>query len=272
MFITTSATFLISTGEPISREGFQYDGPIELACGGGPSQQQQQLAAAQQAFYGTMTNSYAQTFAGQQNILTSLQNAWKPILAAGPGQYGFTSAEDAAMRSQATQGTAATYAQASTALNANLAAKGGNGFIPSGENAQLNASVAEAAANQQSSENLGITEAGYAQGRANFNAASAAMGGVAAELNPAGYIAGANQAGNSAYDSAYYNQQMTNAASPLNAIGGILGGALGSGLDAFTGGVGKSLATSVMGGGGGSTSGNGSFAAGPGPSFGLNNS
>jgi len=249
MFITTSATFDIQTGKLLHREGFDYSGPIELACGGGPSQAQQNLANQQAAFYQTMTNSYQQQFAGQTAVLNALQTAWAPILAAGPNQYGFNPAEDSAMRSQATQGTAASYSQASRALNANLAAKGGDGSIPSGETAQLNSQVAQAAANQQSSENLGITEAGYAQGRANFGAASQAMGGVATTMNPTSYISGANQAGSSAYNSAYENQQMANAASPWSAVSGILGGALTTGLDAFTGGIGGSLASGIMGGG-----------------------
>jgi hypothetical protein len=249
MFITTCATFLIATGELISRDGFEYDGPVDLACGGGPSQAQQSLAATQQQFYNTMTQNYAQNFAGQQNILNTLKGAWAPILAAGPGQYGFTPAEDAAMRSAATQGTAANYAAASRAVNANLAAKGGDAFLPSGAATQVNSQVAQAAASQQSSENLGITQAGYAQGLSNFNNASKVMGGVADTLNPAGYLSGTNTAGSDAYTSAYENQQMANAASPWNAVSGILGGALTAGLDAFTGGVGGSLAKGIMGGG-----------------------
>jgi hypothetical protein len=216
-------------------------------CGGGPSQSQQDLAANQAAFYGTLTKSYNDAFAGQQAILNSLMAAWKPVLAAGPNQYGFSGAEDSNLRSQATQGTAANYAAASRAVNANLAAKGGNGFIPSGGAAQLDAEVAQAAANQQSSENLGITEAGYAQGRANFGAASAALGGAASIENPTGFANSANSGGSDAYNSAYENQQMANASSPWNAVSGILGGALGAGLDTFTGGVGTGLAKQVMG-------------------------
>jgi hypothetical protein len=248
MYITTNATFLIETGELLSSSSYDYDGPVEWACGGGPSASQTQLAAQQQAFFGALQNSYQQTFAGQQQILSSLKNAWSPILAAGPGQYGFTAPEDAAMRSQATQGTAGNYAQASRALNAGLAVKGGDGQVVSGGNAQLNAQVAQAAAGQQSAENLGITQAGYAQGLNNFNAASAALGGVAQYMNPAGYIAGANQAGSSAFNSATTNYAEAQAASPWNAVSGILGGALTTGLNAFTGGVGGSLASGIMGG------------------------
>jgi len=198
-----------------------------------------------------MTQSYQQQFAGQNAILSTLQKAWAPILAAGPNQYGFSSTEDTALRSEATQGTAANYAQASRALNEGIAARGGSSFIPSGGTTQLNQEVATAAANQQSSQNLGITQAGYEQGRANFSAASQAMGGVAAMLDPANYIKGTNQAGSDAYNSAEINQQMANAASPWNAVSGILGGALGAGLSGFTGGIGTSLAASVMGGGSG---------------------
>jgi hypothetical protein len=249
MFITTSATFLISTGELLQRNGYDYDGPVDLACGGGPSQSQQDIATQQQKFYSTMTSNYGQVFAGQQAILGSLQSAWKPILDAGPGQYGFTPAEDAAMRTQATTGVAQNYKFASQATgNAAATMGGGNSFLPSGANSQIQSQIASAAAGQQSAEQLGITEAGYGVGRQQFDKASAALGGVASMMDPTRYAGAASNAGADAYSSAKINQDMVNAASPWNAVSGILGGALGAGLGAFTGGIGGGLASSLMGG------------------------
>jgi hypothetical protein len=70
------------------------------------------------------------------------------------------------------QGTAATYAQASRAVNE--ASRHAAGMRLS-----RHAKVAKAASNQQSAENLGITQAGYQQGYNQFNAATAALGGAA---------------------------------------------------------------------------------------------
>jgi hypothetical protein len=252
MFITTNAVFQIETGEQLQREGYDYEGPLELCCGGGPSQSQQDIASQQAAFFKTMQSSFQTTFAGQQNILAQLQSAWAPVLAAGPGQYGFTAKEDAALRTMSTAGVAQNYKFASQAAGESMAATGGgNTFLPSGAQAQLKSDMASAAAGEQSNLNLGITEAGYSTGRQNFLAASREMGGVASQMNPQGYAGQATAAGNAAYGSAQTNQEMSNAASPWNAVAGVLGGALSSGLGAFTGGIGGGLAKDIMGGGGG---------------------
>lgn len=218
-------------------------------CSGGPSQSQQDIAKSQQQFFNTMTSNYNTQFAGQASILGALKDAWTPILAAGPGQYGFTAAEDAAMRTQATAGVANNYKFASQATgNAMAATGGGNTFLPSGANAQVQSQIASAAAGQQSNEQLGITQAGYETGRQNFSNASTALGGVAKMMDPTAYASTAGKAGSDAFSSAYQNQQMVNAASPWNAVSGILGGALSAGIGAFTGGIGGGLASSLMGG------------------------
>lgn len=200
---------------------------------GGPSQQQQSIAAQQQAFYSTLQQGYAQNFAGQQNILNSLQKSFAPILSAGINQYGFSAAEDASMRSQATSGVAQQYASAARATNANLAAVGGgNQFLPSGGAAQLQQQAALSAAGTEASEQQNITQAGYAQGRQNYLAAAGQLGSVAQQQNPLGYAGQATTAGQDAYGSA--KQNATQAAQMWESIGGMVGGlatsALGAGI------------------------------------------
>ncbi len=220
-------------GELIELDGYFYSGPVALC--GGPSAQQQEIAAQQQQFYSTMQQDYSTTFAEQQSILGSLNASFQPILAAGINQYGFNKAEDTALRSAATDQTGASYQAATKALNENIAARGGTGFIPSGESAQLNAQNTTAAAQQEASQNLGITEAGYQQGRNDYLAAASALGGVASAYNPAQYASTANTSGQDAFGSATTNYQEG------NQWEGILGGALGAaaqvGLGVATGGA-----------------------------------
>jgi len=74
--------------------------------------------------------------------------------------------------------------------------------------------------------------------------------------NPNGVAGAANQGGGVANSEANTVAQENNAASPWNLVGGILGGAVGAGLDAFTGGLGGTVAGSlgkVFSGGGGSS-------------------
>lgn len=200
---------------------------------GGPSTQQQSLAAQQQSFYSTLQQGYATNFAGQQNILNSLQKSFAPILAAGVNQYGFSAPEDSAMRSQATSGVAQQYANAARATNSNIAAVGGgNQVLPSGGAAQLQQQAALGAAGTEANEQQGITQAGYAQGRQNYMAAANELGSVAGLQNPLGYAGQATTAGQDAYGSA--KQNATQSAQMWESIGGMVGGlatsALGAGL------------------------------------------
>ncbi len=224
-------------GELIELDGYFYSGPVALC--GGPSSQQQELAAQQQQFYATMQQDYSTTFAEQQNILAGLNASFQPILAAGINQYGFNQAEDTALRSAATDQTGASYQAADKALNENIAARGGTGFIPSGESAQLNAQNTTAAAQQEASQNLAITEAGYTQGRQNYLAAASTLGGVASAYNPTQYAQTANTSGQDAFSSATTNYNEG------NQWEGVLGGVLGSVAGAATGGLTAGLGTIV---------------------------
>src|SRR5712664_3614819 len=87
----------------------------------GASQSQKDLAAEQANFYKTLTADYATQFANQSAILSSLQDAFGPILQAGIGQYGFTAPEDTAIRTSASDAIAKNFASAQTALNENIA-------------------------------------------------------------------------------------------------------------------------------------------------------
>jgi len=206
------------------------------------SKEQKELQTEQADFYKTLTQNYAQQFKNQSAILSSLQSAFAPILGAGINQYGFSTAEDTALRTQASDAIARNQASAQTALNNQLASRGGgNAFIPSGAEAQLQAGLLANAANQQSQTSLGITEAGYAQGRQNFLSAEGALMGAAGMYNPTSYGGLATNTGNSAFNMATTVNQENNAWK--GALGGILGGVAG----AFLGPVGSALGSAVGG-------------------------
>jgi hypothetical protein len=232
----------------VYEEGFDRPENGQVALCKGASDDQNNLAKSQADFYKTLSDDYNTQFANQSNILTSLQTSLQPVVNAGVNQFGYNPAEENALNSTAIQGTAQSYQNAQKALQNQQAAQGGGNLaLPSGVAAQNNATLASAGANQESSELLGIKNAGYAQGRENYNNAIAQMGGVSAQYNPLGYSAGATGAGNSAASEANTIQQENQASSPWGAIGGLLGGVAGSFLGPMGASVGSKLGSSVGG-------------------------
>jgi hypothetical protein len=203
-----------------------YFGPV-LSCKGASSEQKD-LAKSQTDFYNTLKTQQSAAFGQQQALYSAIRNVYDPIVAAGPNQYGFAGAEDKALRTQATEGTAVDYRAAEKATSEAMAARGGgNTFLPSGAEADIHARVAGAAAGQESSEQLGITKEGYNIGRQNFLNATGTEMGIATGYNPLGYAGAATNAGSSAFNMATEIQKANAAASPWGTIGGIIGGIAG---------------------------------------------
>lgn len=226
----------------ITEEGYDLPDDASVAYCKGASDQQTDLAKSQQDFYDTLSKNYNTQFANQSNILNTLNSSLTPIVNAGAGQYGYSNAQDAALRTQASAGTSTAFRNAKQSLGQDQAAQGGGDqFLPSGVKTQQQSQLATAAANQESSQQLGITNQGYEVGRQNFNNAVSAENGVAAQYNPNGYASSADSAGSTAYNSADENTKLNNAASPWGIVGGVLGGALSAGVSGFTGGVGTAL-------------------------------
>lgn len=204
-----------------------YIGPVLQTKGA--SSDQKALEKSQAGFYEALKAQQSAAFGQQQALFSAIRNVYDPIIAAGPNQYGFAGAEDRALRTQATEGTAAGYRAAEKATSEALAARGGgNTFLPSGAEADIHARVAGAAAGQESEQQLGITKAGYDVGRQAFDKATGVEMGVATGYNPLGYAGAATGAGSSAFNMATEIQKANAAASPWGTIGGIVGGALGS--------------------------------------------
>lgn len=197
----------------------------------GPSAQQLQLQDQQMAFYQEGTQHAQTVFAEHQDLLKQMEAVYKPILAKGPSQEGFSAPEKAALTSQAIEGTARNYSQAARAVNNQIAAEGGgNNPLPSGGSEQLREEVASASAGEQSREETQITEADYATGRENFNEAGRALSVEGSQLNPTGYADAATSSGSAAEKTASdINAEQNSWMAPVLGAVGAIGGAVATG-------------------------------------------
>lgn len=190
----------------------------------GASSQQKQIEASQAAFYDTLTSEYKTVFGQNQAILGTLTKSLEPILQAGINQQGFSPEELANLNNMATNQVGQNYANAKAAVsNAQAAEGGGNTYVPSGAKQQIQAGLAQSAAQQQSGEEQQITASNYATGRENYLSALQGLGGVAGMYNPTGYANAATGAGGAAAETANQITQANN--SWMNLVAGGLGAA-----------------------------------------------
>lgn len=207
---------------------------------GGPSSTQLDLQSEEADFYRTQVQAYNNAYSNFSSLQTKLNDQFAPILAKGINQYGFSDAEDQTLRTQATEGTATEYAKAQKALNEGIATQGGgtNSInTNSGPSTMARESLAATGAATQSAEDLSITEAGYEQGRQNFNAAATGEEELAAGWNPNSFAGSATSAAGTANSEAntITQQQESVWGSVLGALGGVAsnvtyGGGKGWGL------------------------------------------
>jgi hypothetical protein len=140
-----------------------------------------------------------------------LSNLFTPIAEAGPDQQGFGARELAALNTESGEGVGRNYAKATQSLNTVLGSRGGgNEMLPTGSEGQLRAAMASSAANQMSSEQLGITRANYGQGRENWREATAGLNALGQEYNPNAVAGEATSAGGQAFGEATKVQEMKN--------------------------------------------------------------
>lgn len=206
--------------------------------GTGASAAQNQIGASQQGFMSTLQGDFGTSFAGQQNILNGLTKSLTTTLNAGPSQYGFSQPENTALNTLATTQNAQNYQNARAAAGAAGAAQGGGAILPSGSQGQTQAELASNAANAQSNTTLGIQEAGYRQGNANYNAAVSGLQGTAGLENPTGLAGQANTASGEAANTAATIQKENAAASPWAQASGLIGALGGAAISGLTGGLG----------------------------------
>jgi hypothetical protein len=193
MRINTRIVIDSETLEVISREGYEYAGPVALCKGATAAQtasQQASLQAQQQqnTFNSQLMSLFKQQFGSQQQILNSLQSTLQPQIAAG-GQ-GYTPAQLASLRTSASDTNAQQFQNAQQALNEQTAQRGGQD-LPSGVNAALQENLDVAGAQQEANSQNAITQANANLQQQNYWNALGALGGVAQQENPLGYSSGA---------------------------------------------------------------------------------
>jgi hypothetical protein len=157
-----------------------------VSGGCGASQGQQQIAQAQQQNYSTLMGEAGQVFGNSSSIFNDLQSSFAPIVAAGPGQSGFTPAELSNLQSSAITNTGVATRNAEQAAGERTAAQGGGTTVlPSGATMGQNANIAEAGAAQTASELSNINLQNAQLGQQNW-------------MNAAGVLAGAPNVYNAA--------------------------------------------------------------------------
>jgi hypothetical protein len=225
MKITINPVLDIETLQWVSNDGvYEYDGPT-IRFDGGASGAAKENETAQSDFYNAMTSEQATTFGEAQDILNNQQTAWNPVLAAGPYQFGFSTAEDDALKADITnEGATATTNTENAALLREQQASGGANAGPSGATEAINAQVAAEGAQSTAASLSKEKLAGYEQGSNLFSEASNALSNTAQLENPVG-TAGATTGAGQGSTSAINLVDTENANSLVNkVIGGVAGG------------------------------------------------
>lgn len=229
----------------ISSHGFDYTGPVQLACGA--SSGLKDVGNTQSNFYNQVSQQAGQVFGNASQVFQTLFSSFAPTVEAGPNQQGFSPTELSALNSQAVTQTGQAYKNAKQALGENQAAfGGGNTPLPSGAQIGENANLASASAEQSANSLLNVQLQNYATGRANYLNAVQGLANAPSVFNASTNLANAaTGAGSAAANTQNQISQANN--SWMNLVGGALGGVTG----ALTGGLMGGGMSSLFGGGGG---------------------
>ena len=197
----------------------------------------QQAYADQHAAMQQLTSQAQSIFGDSSQIFNQLTSSFSPILAAGPGQEGYTAAQKAGLESAAITTTGQAYKSAQQAAGERIAAAGGgNVVLPSGTVAQLQQNLAALGAGQTASQLQDIREQSADIGRQNWLAAGQVLGGAPSVFNPATSAGGEMiGAGSGEAQTAQQISQANN--SWMNVVGGALGGITGLATAGLTGGA-----------------------------------
>jgi len=179
MKITTKAVFDIASGKLLDWEGYDYDGPVELAGGGASSQQK----AAQGQVLQNATN--------EGNEAQTAQTAFNSAVGTATPYYAGEEANGLPFYNNLTDFSSGTNAQAyAPAKAAYLRQESTMGALPSGSKAAGMADINEAQAKNFDST---LTGNMFAQQQAKQAGAQGMMG-VAQTTNPAAFYGGSTSA------------------------------------------------------------------------------
>jgi hypothetical protein len=141
----------------------------------GPSGAEENLAGGAQSLSSTMSSDFNSRFANQSNVLSQLNSSLSPILAAGPGQQGYTPQEAAAISTATINNAAGASRQAQQKVQSTLAGRGDGSGLTSGVDKQILGSVASTSANNLANAQTANTVANYEKGSENYWRAQGAL-------------------------------------------------------------------------------------------------
>lgn len=202
----------------------------------GPSGAEENLAGGAQSLSNTMANDFNSRFANQSQILSQLSSSLSPILAAGPGQQGWTPQEAAAISTSTINSNAGASRNAKQAVQSSLAGRGDGSGLTSGVDKQILGSVASSSANNLANQQAANTVANYQQGNKNYWTAQGALQSLGAgeDATQFGNLADSSQ--QNAFSEANQVQQQKNQEESAIA-GGITGLASNVLLPGIAGGI-----------------------------------
>jgi len=160
---------------------------------GGPSTAMKTNAAQQQSLSNQLLADFGQRYGQQSQLFSTLQSAYSPIIAAGPGQQGFTSPVLAALNTQAINASGAAARNARQAAGNFSAGQNNTSGLTSGIQKQIDASISSSAANQLATAQNNITQKNYELGQQNYWRAAGGIQALAGEENPTPYSGQANE-------------------------------------------------------------------------------
>jgi hypothetical protein len=197
----------------------------------GPSSSEQSLQSSSAGFSTQLMNNYAKMFSQQQGVLAGLNRSISPIVAAGPSQRGFSSAQTSAMQTAAINNAGAANRNAQQAARTFGAGQGGGGTsgLTSGITKQIEGAIASQQAGNLGTAENNIEQADWATGNQNYFRALGAQEGVAQMYNPSNSASSAISENNASFGQASKITQENNAMG--QDIAGFLTAAAGSAGD-----------------------------------------
>ena len=241
--ITTKIVWDMETWEVLEHVQVPYSGIWAECLGGldgmfGATGADKGIANSERDFMDALQNEQSTQFSQEQQAQQEVQQAWSPIVAGGAYQYGFSTAEDAALQSDiVNKGAEATQNTENAALLREQQQSGGAATAPTGATAAINAQIAATGA-QATGTNLANEKlAGYEQGSKLFSEATGAEEDVAKLADPTGYAGAANQSGSNALQSQKYVDTMNANSLTSKLMSGAIEGGLQAGIGALTGGA-----------------------------------
>jgi hypothetical protein len=254
MRITTKIRIDLETGRVLEHCYYEYSGPVALCKHEEEKAQaaaQTQLAKQQAAFYKELQGVFGKQFAQQTGILNFLQSTLKPLI---EHPVGYSAAEEAALRTQASETTTGQFENAARNFQERSFILGGR-ELPSGALLAGLGGLEGMRAISEAGGQREISLQNEALKRQNYWNAVSALGGVAGMQNPLGYAGSATGAGSAAVQggqSAFSMWNQVNQSPWARVLGGVLGGLGGTFLGGGFGGLGPATGGRSAASGGGS--------------------